>query len=166
MDSKAGIAAWLIIPRIVLTTATPLVQAGATQNLVTSRATGNSSYDPSRVISVYYAQARNEQASGNFLVPYSQALLAQAVANFSSAYAKQFFTQQGSNVTAMAILAQAPQTIAQPVYWTYYNLRPFSCVIVSADERVSSPDTRVHLVHPLQQLSCLSGLSISSSSAS
>lgn len=116
------------------------------------------------MISVYYAQARNENAAGNFLVPYSQALLAQAVANFSSAYAKQFFTEQGGNATAMAILAQAPQTIAQPVYWTYYNMRPFTFVaFVNTTMFLSSSFTytqrtcryghttrRVHLPHHLQ----------------
>jgi hypothetical protein len=38
--------------------------------LETSRANGDSGYNSSRLIQVYYAQARNELATGNYLVPY------------------------------------------------------------------------------------------------
>lgn len=48
---------------------------GATSLLETSRASGNTSYNGSSLVQVYYAQARNELAAGNYLVPYLQQAL-------------------------------------------------------------------------------------------
>lgn len=52
--------------------ATVEIISGATSLLETSRANGDASYTGSSLIQVYYAQARNELASGNYLVPYLQ----------------------------------------------------------------------------------------------
>jgi hypothetical protein len=43
--------------------------------LESSRANGLGNYNGSQLIQVYYAQARNELASGNYLVPFLQQAL-------------------------------------------------------------------------------------------
>jgi len=55
--------------------ATVEIISGATSLLETSRANGDSTYNSSRLIQVYYAQARNELAAGNYLVPFLQQAL-------------------------------------------------------------------------------------------
>lgn len=57
---------------------TVVIVSGATELLEMSRANGNASYNGSSLIQVYYAQARNELATGNYLVPYLQQALGQA----------------------------------------------------------------------------------------
>jgi len=58
--------------------ATVEIVSGATSRLETSRANGDTTYNGSSLIQVYYAQARNELASGNYLVPYLQQALGRA----------------------------------------------------------------------------------------
>lgn len=103
-----------------------LVEASATQNLIAARASGNSSYDPTRAITVYYEQGRNELAAANYLVPYSQALLIQAITQFGLQSTTQFLSSQGGNASAIAAALKAPQTLTQPVYFTMNNLRPYT----------------------------------------
>lgn len=55
--------------------ATVEIIQGATSLLEVARANGNAGYNGSELIQVYYAQARNELASGNYLVPYLQQAL-------------------------------------------------------------------------------------------
>lgn len=56
----------------------------------------------------------------------SEQLLGQAATQFGATYAKQFFTAQAGNATALQAVAQAPQTVSTPVWFTMNNLRPFS----------------------------------------
>jgi hypothetical protein len=55
--------------------ATVEIVSGATSRLEISRANGDTTYNGSSLIQVYYAQARNELASRNYLVPYLQQAL-------------------------------------------------------------------------------------------
>ena len=95
-----------------------------------ARASGNASYDPTTAITIYYAQARNEQAAGNFIVPYSQQLIGQASASFSAQSAAQFFSTYAGNITALQGIAKAPQTVSLSVWYNMMNLRPFTYVLV------------------------------------
>lgn len=54
-----------------------VIVEGATQLLETSRANGDTTYNGSSLVQVYYAQARNEMATGNYLAPYLQQTLGQ-----------------------------------------------------------------------------------------
>jgi hypothetical protein len=52
-----------------------VVQSGATANLQLARSIGNSSYNGSSAIHVYYNQARQENAVGSYLLPLMQQAL-------------------------------------------------------------------------------------------
>ncbi|CAE7139566.1 unnamed protein product [Rhizoctonia solani] len=54
-----------------------VVNAGATARLAAARASGDSSYSPASAITFYYAQARNEQATGSYVNPLTTAALTQ-----------------------------------------------------------------------------------------
>lgn len=61
-----------------------VINQGATTNLQNARQNGNSAYNGSSAITVYYAQARNEQAANQYLVPYIQQALGQITGQYSS----------------------------------------------------------------------------------
>lgn len=55
----------------------PSVNTGASAKLAAARASGDSSYNPTSAITFYYAQARNEQATGTYVNPLTTAALTQ-----------------------------------------------------------------------------------------
>ncbi|KAH7918791.1 hypothetical protein BV22DRAFT_1075923 [Leucogyrophana mollusca] len=118
IDAVIGEQVWLAL----------VVEANATHKLATARQNGDSSYDPASAITVYYSQARQEIATGNYVVPLSTALLEKTTSAWATTSAQQYLAQiyaQGEvNGTALELLARAPQTISPAVGWTTVNLRP------------------------------------------
>ncbi|EGO22942.1 hypothetical protein SERLADRAFT_362324 [Serpula lacrymans var. lacrymans S7.9] len=113
-----------------------VVESGATQSLALARETGNSTYDPTSAITVYYAQARHEVATGSYLMPAVTTLLQTTTTAWATSSAQQYLalTYGGGqvNATALQLLAQAPQTISPGVSWTVNNLRPFNAPLATA----------------------------------
>lgn len=60
------------------------INSGATASLLSARQNGATGYNGSSAITVYYAQARNELASGNYLVPYLQSALGEITARYNA----------------------------------------------------------------------------------
>ena len=60
------------------------INSGATSNLQSARQGGDASYNGSSAISIYYAQARNEMAMNQYVVPYIQQALWQITARIGS----------------------------------------------------------------------------------
>lgn len=83
-------------------------------------------------ISVYYAQGRNEVATGNYIIPITQAVLSKAVSQLAIQEAAQYLASIAGNQTAINLIARAPQTIANPVYFQLFNLRPYTSQVASA----------------------------------
>jgi len=83
-------------------------------------------------ISVYYAQARNEVATGNFLMPITQAVLSRATVQLGAQSAAQYLGTIAGNQSAIALLARSPLTISNPVSFQLFNLRPYSSQVASA----------------------------------
>ncbi|EOR04816.1 Nitrosoguanidine resistance protein SNG1 [Wallemia ichthyophaga EXF-994] len=108
-----------------------VVGENATQNLTIARENGISTYNPRDAITIYYNQARNEQASGKVL-PMAQQLAQQGSQQASAQMLGQYLTQQGSNATAMANLAAAPQTASNAFGISTVNFRPFNQPVASA----------------------------------
>jgi hypothetical protein len=61
-----------------------VVQPGVTANLLTARQTGNSSWNGTSAVHVYYNQGRQETAVNSYLVPYIQAELGAIVGQASA----------------------------------------------------------------------------------
>jgi len=61
-----------------------VISSDATTDLQQARANGDSSYRGESAIHVYYAQARQENAVGSYLLPYMQAALGQVTAQISA----------------------------------------------------------------------------------
>lgn len=115
----------------------PLVSGNATLRLSAARARGNTSYDPSAAITMYYAQARNEVATANFLLPTAQGLLSSFCADYATGSAQRFLaavvSADGSvNATALQLVNQAPQTLAPAVGYKMVNLRPYTAPVAQA----------------------------------
>lgn len=60
------------------------INSGATSNLQTARQNGDSSYNGSSAISIYYAQARNEMAMNQYVVTYIQQALGKITAQIGA----------------------------------------------------------------------------------
>lgn len=116
-----------------------VAEQDATQKLITARENGDSSYNPMSSISIYYAEARNEQAAA-VTFPTSQALVQQAATQAGTQMLAAYMSQQGGNATAMEALANAPQTVATPFAATINNFRPF-------DQPVARAITLVGLIY-------------------
>ncbi|GFZ47651.1 hypothetical protein JCM24511_05397 [Saitozyma sp. JCM 24511] len=109
-----------------------VVQPGVTANLLTARQTGNSSWNGTSAVHVYYNQGRQETAVNSYLVPYIQAELGAIVGRASAQSIGQYISSNSGNTTAMNLLAQAPTTVTNSVYFTMVNLRPYSQPVAQA----------------------------------
>ncbi|KAL5522259.1 hypothetical protein ACEPAF_2116 [Sanghuangporus sanghuang] len=108
-----------------------VVNTNATNNLTAARFAGDTSYDPSSAISVYYAQARNEVVTGTYLLPIITQFLTNFTTNYSTGSAQRYLAaivaNNGTvNVTALNSIAQAPQTITPGVAFEVRNVRPYT----------------------------------------
>ncbi|KAM5536444.1 hypothetical protein V8D89_009880 [Ganoderma adspersum] len=113
-----------------------VVQRNATQQLSRARMTGDTTYDPTSAIKVFYSQARQEIATGNYIVPLTTAMLQSTTTGYATASAQRYFAQINSNgqpnSTALQLIATAPQTIAPGISWTMVNLRPYTAPAAQA----------------------------------
>ena len=75
------------------------------------------------------SQARQEIATGNYIVPLTNAMLQATTSAYATQTAQRYFAQINSNgepnSTALQMIANAPQTITPAVSWTMVNLRPY-----------------------------------------
>ncbi|KAF8748812.1 hypothetical protein RHS01_10530 [Rhizoctonia solani] len=108
-----------------------VVNAGATARLAAARASGDSSYNPASAITFYYAQARNEQATGSYVNPLTTAALTQILQQFNARSTASYLGSISGNATALQALTAAPQTLSG-VWWTTNNLRPYNAPVATA----------------------------------
>ncbi|RXK34817.1 hypothetical protein M231_07935 [Tremella mesenterica] len=109
-----------------------IINPDASTSLVNARQNGNNSYNGTSAVSIYYSQARNENAVGSYLVPNLQLEVGMVVGKFSFQSVGQYIQENANNVTAMNLLAQAPSTIAQSVSFEMINLRPYNQPVATA----------------------------------
>ncbi|KAG8685706.1 hypothetical protein FRC11_010194 [Ceratobasidium sp. 423] len=109
-----------------------VINAGTSARLNAARIAGNASYNPASAITFYYAQARNELATGNYVVPLTTAALTQILQRFNTNSAASYLSSVSSNSTALRALILAPQTLTAGVWWTVDNLRPYNAPVATA----------------------------------
>ncbi|WRT64817.1 uncharacterized protein IL334_001753 [Kwoniella shivajii] len=119
-----------------------VIEAGASTALAQARSIGDSTYNPSSAIGVYYSQARSETAVGSYLLPYMQQALGQILNQYNAQSASQYLQANANNVTAINAIASAPTTISNSVWYTLNNLRPY-------DQPVAQAITLVGLIYML-----------------
>ncbi|RPD68703.1 hypothetical protein L226DRAFT_540433 [Lentinus tigrinus ALCF2SS1-7] len=119
-----------------------VVQPNATTHLSRARANGDQTYDPTTAIKVYYSQARQEIATGNYIVPLTTAMLQSTTSAYATQTAQRYFAQINSNgepnATALQLIANAPQTITPGISWTMVNLRPYNAPAAQATTLVGN----------------------------
>lgn len=123
-----------------------VIHAGASQMIATARAIGNASYDGREAIHFVYAQARNELANGNYLVPLATQHLTAVTQKIGAQSVAEFLPTVAGNATALQLLAQAPQTLSAPLGFTPVNLRPYDQPVAQAITLVGrklSPTTKL-----------------------
>ncbi|KAL7414561.1 hypothetical protein BDY24DRAFT_385658 [Mrakia frigida] len=109
-----------------------VIHAGAEASLLAARQIGNASYVGTSAVSAYYVQARNELAAGNFIVPGFSSVIGAALNRASAQSVGQYISSQSGNATAMSLLAQAPNTVANAYSYTLVNLRPYTDTVATA----------------------------------
>ncbi|QRV72212.1 nitrosoguanidine resistance protein SNG1 [Ceratobasidium sp. AG-Ba] len=109
-----------------------VVNSGASARLAAARASGDASYNPSSAITFYYAQARNEQATGTYVNPLTTAALTQILQAYNAKSAATYLSSVSANATALRALSSAPQTITSGAWWTTNNLRPYNAPVATA----------------------------------
>lgn len=109
-----------------------VINAGATANLAAARQSGNASYTGSEAIQLVYAQARNELATGSYMMPLATAHLQAITVKIGAQSVAEFLPTVAGNAEALALLAQAPSTLSSPVGYHTVNLRPYNQPVASA----------------------------------
>ncbi|ETS61498.1 hypothetical protein PaG_04245 [Moesziomyces aphidis] len=116
------LATWIVVT----------VEENATAKLEQARANGDASWDPRSVVSLTYATSRNFQALPSVVLAPATATLNKALAQLSSQLAKQYLSSIATNQTAINNLANAPQTIANPIIAVNRDLRPYDVPVAIA----------------------------------
>ncbi|KAF8596973.1 hypothetical protein BDV93DRAFT_500004 [Ceratobasidium sp. AG-I] len=109
-----------------------VINEGASARLSAARASANASYNPSEAITFYYAQARNEQATGSYVVPIATAALTQVLQQYNARSASQYILNVAGNASAVRGIGAAPQTLTMGAWWTTVNLRPYNAPVAIA----------------------------------
>lgn len=119
-----------------------VINAGVSDALLSARENGNSSWSGLSVIDVYYAQARQETAINSYLIPFIQQALTQLSFEYNTQSAATYLQDNINNATALSLVAQAPTTITNAVWFSMNNLRPY-------DQPVAQAITLVGLIYML-----------------
>ncbi|KAG8700338.1 hypothetical protein FRC11_013024 [Ceratobasidium sp. 423] len=109
-----------------------VINPGASTRLAAARAAGNSSYSPMSAITFYYAQARNEQATGSYVNPLTAQALTQILQQYNARSAASYLSSISGNASALQAVTSAPQTLTAGVWWTTENLRPYNAPVATA----------------------------------
>jgi hypothetical protein len=110
-----------------------IINPDASMDIHSSRRNGIASYDPSSAVTFIYAQARNEQAAGSYILPILESVLGKALPQWNVQSLATYFGEAGSNSTAIAaLLTNAPQTVNPGAYYGLNNLRPYSATVTQA----------------------------------
>jgi len=88
----------------------------------------NASYDGSSAVTLYGAEARQENAFRSFISPIGQGLLN----NIGRQFATQNAQRLASSTSLAEILTNAPQLITAPLAFTIGNVAPFNIPVASA----------------------------------
>ncbi|CAE6452389.1 unnamed protein product [Rhizoctonia solani] len=109
-----------------------VINSGASTRLAAARASGNSSYNPMSAITFYFAQARNEQATGSYVNPLTMQALTQILQQYNAWSAASYLASISGNSAALQAVTSAPQTLTSGVWWTTENLRPYNAPVATA----------------------------------
>ncbi|KAF8756448.1 hypothetical protein RHS01_04290 [Rhizoctonia solani] len=109
-----------------------VINPGASAALATARTVGNSTYNPMTAITFYYAQARNEQATGTYVNPLTTQALTQILQQYNAQSASSYLASVSGNATALQAVTSAPLTLTSGIWWTTENLRPFNAPVATA----------------------------------
>ncbi|CAE6533667.1 unnamed protein product [Rhizoctonia solani] len=109
-----------------------VINSGASARLNVARMTGNSSYSPTSAITLYYTQARNELAIGNYVVPLTTAALTQILQRFNANSVASYLGTVLNDTSALPLLTAAPQILTTGAWWSVDNLRPYNAPVATA----------------------------------
>ncbi|TYJ52218.1 hypothetical protein B9479_007177 [Cryptococcus floricola] len=109
-----------------------VIGEGVSDGLVAARENGLASWNGSNAIEVFYAQARQETAINTYMLPYIQASLAQICSQMNAQDTASYLQANANNATAIGLLAQAPTTLTNGVWYTLNNLRPYNQPVATA----------------------------------
>ncbi|KIY73198.1 hypothetical protein CYLTODRAFT_417169 [Cylindrobasidium torrendii FP15055 ss-10] len=107
-----------------------VVQAGASANLTSAVQNRDASYDSTNAVSVYVAEARQENAIRIIVHPYFQDFLDKLSVDYARRFANNLASTNEDTVADL--LATAPQVVTKPLGWQFVNLVPFDIPVVTA----------------------------------
>jgi hypothetical protein len=102
------------------------IAQGASERLQRAIAARDAAYNGTAAVTVYAAEARNENAYRDFVAVQAQQGMTQAMGAFAMQNA------MGLGDEAGAVLAAAPSTVLSPMNYTMENVRPFDIQVATA----------------------------------
>jgi len=106
-----------------------VVQPGATDKLGKAIASADSTYNGTAAVSVFIAQARQEQAYSHFISPQLRDVLQAAQLSFRNNNVQSL---SHANFNLSNVVQNAPQTILNPFGFEVIDLRPFDVPVTTA----------------------------------
>ncbi|WFC99521.1 hypothetical protein MYAM1_002266, partial [Malassezia yamatoensis] len=108
------------------------IMQDATSRLTTARANGDASWNPSAVVTITTATARNYAVVPSIVLSPTQTTLLKAIASLNARLTGNFVSASVSNQGALTAAARAPQTLGNPVGLTVREIRPWDVPVAIA----------------------------------
>ncbi|KAF8208895.1 hypothetical protein K438DRAFT_1930438 [Mycena galopus ATCC 62051] len=103
------------------------INAGASANLSAAVSSVDASYNGSLAITFMGSEARNEN-----IFPIHRGMVTGILDAITFEFALHFLPNISSSANVSSLLSKAPQVVAQPVYYTVDNIRPFDVPVAEA----------------------------------
>ncbi|WFD44778.1 hypothetical protein MPSI1_003449 [Malassezia psittaci] len=108
------------------------IMQDATNRLTTARANGDASWNPSAVVTITTATARNYAVVPSIVLSPTQSTLSKAIASLNARLTGDFVSASASNQGVLTAAARAPQTLGNPVGLTVREIRPWDVPVAIA----------------------------------
>ncbi|PWN50489.1 hypothetical protein IE53DRAFT_387183 [Violaceomyces palustris] len=108
------------------------VASDATARFLQARADGDASWDPTAVVQLVYATARNQNVVPSMIVAPATKTLSAALSRLGAQLAAQYLPTISNNATALQNLVRAPQTISSPLVLGNRDLVPYDSPVAIA----------------------------------
>lgn len=105
---------------------TTTVSPNASTNLIHALSVGAAAYDPSSSVMVYYATARQQVTTRDYVLVTLLPIVEQILAQAGISHTASFLDDIKENSTALSTSLVCPQCLATPFSFTKVDLIPFS----------------------------------------
>ncbi|KDN38473.1 hypothetical protein RSAG8_09458, partial [Rhizoctonia solani AG-8 WAC10335] len=106
------------------------INPGASSTLYIARAYGDYTYDQTKAVTLYFEQARSENAVGQLIAPIATELLDKTLRDFNARDIAAYIRAIRAHPDAVETSLESPSALAG-AWWKIVNLRPWNAAVAS-----------------------------------